>query len=195
MAFEGVDHLFTLLPVVAAMPTPSRVLTLREGDNELIVVRPVTDLLGKIVRELTLINELALAPGIPFRPLTEGIGTRFCERLGELADTGDWDGFHRLLGHLGPWYESAFYHLDWINGMRHLAMGLARTAIAVRRHGHPGAFEGLLNVLLAVRDRVGDDPQVHEALQAAFAHIAQEADLPLMPVMWLSELAEPSPDA
>lgn len=194
VAFVGVDYLFTLLPTLAACPPPASAVSLSSGANELVIHRPVTDLLGKYVRELTLISEVALAPSLPFRQLAEGISTRFRAALEGFASAGEWESFERVLPHLYGWYESAFYHMGWINGMRHLAMDLANLAIHVRKTGRPGAFEAVLNLMFDVRDRLAADSQAREALQSAFAHLAREADLPWTPILMMPELGQAASD-
>lgn len=194
VAFVGIDYMFTLLPALAACPTPAASVRLRAGADELVIHRPVTDLLGKYMRELTLISEVALAPSLPFRQLTEGISTRFRTALEGFATAGQWDRFDRVLPHLYGWYESAFFHLGWINGMRHLAMDLAHLALHVRATGHPGAFEAVLNLMFDVRDRLAADSQAREALADAFAYLAREADLPWQPLMRMPEIGQAAPD-
>ena len=179
VAFTGVDYMFTLLPALTAHPAPATALRLHENGNELIIVRPVTDLLGKYVRELTLISEVALAPSLPFRQLSEGIGTRWRIALEAFAEEGDWERFDRLMPHLYGWYESAFYHMTWINGSRHLAHDLAQLALTLRALDRPSAFEAVLNMMLDVRDCLSAEHPSHEALREAFGLIAREADPPL----------------
>jgi hypothetical protein len=193
VAFTGVDYMFTLLADLAGRPAPSTMVRIQEKGNELVIVRPVTDLLGKFMREMTLINEVALAPSLPFRPLSEGISTRWRTALEDFAEAGDWARFDRVLPHLYAWYESAFFHMDWINGMRHLANDLVELALTVRAIDHPGAFEAVLNMMLTVRDRLAPDSQAHEALQEAFVRLAREAGLPALPITMIPEIGPAAP--
>jgi hypothetical protein len=194
VAFEGIDYHLVLLGTLAKQPKASPTLRLHAGEGELIIVRPVIDLLGKLIREMTLISEVALAPSLPFRPVTEGISRRFTESLLELAEAGEWEAFDAVLAHLQAWYESAFFHMDWLNGMRHLATDLVALALAVKELDHPGAFEAVFSLMLAVRDRLAPDAQARQAFHEAFAHLAREVDLPLDPLRLMPEIGSAAPD-
>ena len=189
VAFRGVDHMFVLLRELATVPPPSPVVRLHVANHSLLIRRDATDLLAKLVRELTLISEVALAPSLPIRPLTEGISSRFRASLIALAREREWDAFFRTLREVRAWYESSFFHMGWVNGMRHLATDLTELAIAVHPLDRPAAFDAVLEVMIDLRDRLEPDSQAREALAEAFSRIAREVDLPLLPPTFWPERA------
>lgn len=189
VAFRGVDHMMLLLRALAKQPPPSPVVRLHVNDHSLLIRRDVTDLFAKLMRELTLLSEVALAPSVPVRPLTEGISTRLRHALVSFAREGDWTAFFRTLHHVKAWYETSFFHMNWINGMRHLAADLTEVAIAVHPLDRPGAFEAVLALMMEVRDRMAPDSPAREALAEAFSRLAREIDLPLLPTTFWPEHA------
>jgi hypothetical protein len=172
VTFEGVDCLFSLIPQLARAQAPAARLILMAGAREVVLMRPSPDLLAKAMRELTVISEVALAPSLPFRLVTEGISHRFAGVLEELLASRETAAALRLVGHLNAWYQSAFFHMGWISGMGHLADDLVEMAIAAHRHESSEVFEAMLGLLADNRDRLSPDAQAREALDDAFDRIA-----------------------
>jgi hypothetical protein len=132
---------------------------------------PSNDMLGKLFRELTVISEVALAPSLPFRLVTEGMSRRLADVMKDLIDAGEAAACLKLLHHMDAWYQSAFFHLDWVNGMHHLADDLADMAIAAH---DADAMPTALAVAAIVRTqlaRFAPDHQAQAALGAALARI------------------------
>lgn len=188
VAFSGIDALFGVLTPLSKEPEPAHCLEMKVNGSELVIHRPVTDQLTKLMRELTLISEVALAPSLPLRVLTEGISRRMTEELIKLAEDDEWDAFRRIVSRVRPWYQSAFYHMDWLNGMRRLARDLVELAIHVRETGQPGAFESVLLLMVELREQMEEEkPAAREVLRDAFARLAREVDLPLGAITLLPE--------
>lgn len=192
VAFSGVDALIGLLGPLAKEPEPARTMVLRDNGNSLLIHRPVTDMLAKLIRELTLISEVALAPSLPLRALTEGISDRITTTLTELAEEGEWDAFRRILSRLRPWYQSAFHHMEWVNGMRHIAFHLVELAIRVRELERAGAFDAVLVLMVELREQMEDDAPSREVMREAFARLAREVDLPVGMITLFPEPAGPT---
>ncbi|MNS23831.1 hypothetical protein D3C72_556580 [compost metagenome] len=172
VTFEGVDCLFSLIPQLARSPAPAARLTMNAGACEVVLIRPAQDLLAKAMRELTVISEVALAPSLPFRLVTEGISHRFAGVVGELLASDAPAAALRIVGHLNGWYQSAFFHMGWISGMGHLADDLTAMAIAAHRAGAGEVLEAVLGLLRDNRDRLSPDAQAREALDKAFDRLA-----------------------
>ncbi|MFN3429594.1 MAG: DUF2254 family protein [Candidatus Sericytochromatia bacterium] len=172
VTFEGVDCLFSLIPQLARSPAPADHLTLSAGAHEIVLKRPAPDLLAKAMRELTVISEVALAPSLPFRLVTEGISHRFAGVLGELLANRECDAALRIVRHLNAWYQSAFFHMGWISGMGHLADDLVEMATAAHRSGASEVLEAVVGLLRDNRDRLAPDAQAREALDDAFDRLA-----------------------
>jgi hypothetical protein len=172
VTFEGVDCLFSLIPQLARTPAPAAHLTLRAGACEVVLKRPSPDLLAKAMRELTVISEVALAPSLPFRLVTEGISHRFAGVIEELLASREADAALRLVRHLNTWYQSAFFHMGWISGMGHLADDLVEMAIAAHRAEAREVLEAMLGLMADNRDRLSPDAQAREALDDAFDRVA-----------------------
>jgi uncharacterized membrane protein len=173
VAFESVDYLFGLLPAVARQERIAEFVQLQANGNEMIIQRPAGDLLGKLMRELTLLSEVAIEHS-GFRLLTEGISTRLTTALIIMAEEDEWKPFLRLLNLADSWYQSAFFHLGWVNGMRRLSGDLTGMAKAVHARCHPAASNRILLMLQDLRIRFDEDPQASKALQEAFDALRQE---------------------
>lgn len=174
VTFAGVDCLFSLLTSLAALPNAQRRFVLKDTPLDVTVNQPASHLLAKWVRELTVVSEVALAPSLPFRLVTEGISRRLTIVLTELASDGNWEAFDRILTEARAWYESAFFHVDWVNGMYHLADDLTEVALHVHRLPSPSHFEAVLSFMRHNRDRLADDAQAREVLDNAFRRIERE---------------------
>jgi hypothetical protein len=127
------------------------------------------------MRELTLLSEVAIEHS-GFRLLAEGISKRLTTALIMMAEEDDWKTFLRLLHHADSWYQSAFFHLGWVNGMRHLSVDLTGLAIAVQARRHSLASNRILTMLQDLRVRFDADPQASTALQEAFDALRDELD-------------------
>lgn len=174
VTFEGVDHLFSIMPSLAKTPLPPAAFRLVAGEREFRIFRPVDDLLGKLLRELTLINEVALAPSLPFRPVTEGISDRLVAVLEGFAQEGAWEAFDRVLEHGAAWYQSAFHHLEWINGLERLASDLAKLALAVQACKRPPALRGVMHLVIDLQARHRPGTAAHTALADALQRLHKE---------------------
>lgn len=175
VAFEGVEAIFALLPVLAARPAFPACLRLAAGAHELLLHRRAPDKLAKMMRELTVVSEVALAPSLPLRVVTEVISERLVATIKELADRGEWEASARLLHAVSGWYQSAFFHMSWINGKEQLAADLVELALAMHGRERPQEFEAAVAMIRENADRLTEDHADRQVLSEALRRIAREA--------------------
>lgn len=188
VTFQGVDCMMALLPILAREPEPAECMILEAAGNRLVIYKEPVDLFGKLMRELTLVSEVALASSLPFRQVTEGLSQRFAEMLIAMLQRDDFDTFFRVVRHLRPWYETSYYHMGWIHGLRHLTNNLVEVAAVAAADGHPGTFEAILELMVSMRDEAAPGGMTHQALSEGLVAIAHRVDLPSLSISLVDDI-------